>query len=315
MHLRNLVLSDAPLMLQWMHDQNVVGVLGNNFAEKSIKDAESFIKESWADQNNIHLAIANDDDTYMGTVSLKNMNNGVAEFAIVIRSDAMSHGFAWFGMKSILVRAFHVYGLDYVYWCVKSSNKRAIRFYEKHAFHKAINVPTSLLERYAGKSNLLWYAISRGDKIDKQEEICSCRIVHINTISSASNGQLSVFEANREIPFPIRRFYYISNVPEGTKRGFHAHKTLKQLLFCPYGQILISLENDNGKEEILLSNPSTGILIEKPTWREMTWLQKDSVLCVAASDYYNPNDYIRDYGAFIEFIKKEPNAYLCGGNR
>ena len=58
------------------------------------------------------------------------------------------------------------------------------------------------------------------------------------------------------------------------------------------------LENKNGREEIELSDPSIGIVIEEPTWREMLWLQKDSVLCVAASDYYDPEDYVRDYADF-----------------
>ena len=96
--------------------------------------------------------------------------------------------------------------------------------------------------------------------------------------------------------------YYISKVPEGTRRGFHAHKNLKQLLFCPYGRIQLVLENKNGREEIELSDPSIGVVIEEPTWREMLWIQKDSVLCVAASDYYEVEDYIRDYDEFRGMI-------------
>ena len=86
------------------------------------------------------------------------------------------------------------------------------------------------------------------------------------------------------------------------RRGFHAHKELKQLLFCPYGRIQLILENELGREEIELSDPSVGVVIEKPTWREMLWLQSNSVLCVAASDYYTTEDYIRDYDEFVRFI-------------
>ena len=63
------------------------------------------------------------------------------------------------------------------------------------------------------------------------------------------------------------------------------------------------LENKNGREEIELSDPSIGVVIEEPTWREMLWLQKNSVLCVAASDFYEPEDYIRDYKEFRGFIE------------
>ena len=97
--------------------------------------------------------------------------------------------------------------------------------------------------------------------------------------------------------------YYISKVPEGVRRGFHAHKELKQLLFCPYGRIQLILENECGREEIELSDPSIAVVIERATWREMLWLQKDSVLCVAASDYYDEKDYIRDYGEFQAYIR------------
>ena len=99
-----------------------------------------------------------------------------------------------------------------------------------------------------------------------------------------ARGQLVALEEKKEIPFDIKRVYYISKVPEGVRRGFHAHKKLQQFLFCPYGRIQLLLENKYGREEIELSDPSIGILIEETTWREMFWLQKDSVLCVAASD-------------------------------
>lgn len=128
-------------------------------------------------------------------------------------------------------------------------------------------------------------------------------LIKINTIPTEGSGSLSFFEARRDIPFEIKRIYYISNVPEGEKRGFHAHKKLKQLLFCPYGEILITLDDGVHKEDILLEDPSKGILIEEPLWREMLWKKEASALCVAASDYYEPDDYIRDYDDFLRFMK------------
>lgn len=128
--------------------------------------------------------------------------------------------------------------------------------------------------------------------------------MHIKTIPTVGAGELSFFEATHDVPFEFKRMYYISKVPEGTRRGFHAHKKLKQLLFCPYGRIQLVLENKHGREEIELSDPSIGVVIEEPTWREMLWLQKDSVLCVAASDYYEVEDYIRDYDVFRGLINE-----------
>lgn len=134
------------------------------------------------------------------------------------------------------------------------------------------------------------------------------RTIDIKTINQEGIGGLSFFEAEKDIPFPIKRIYYITDVPMGIKRGFHAHKELKQLLFCPYGKICITLDDGINREDIILDAPSKGIVIESPLWREMLWLEENSVLCVAASDYYSEQDYIRDYDEFIEFQKAKEIA-------
>ena len=301
MYLRELKIEDAPLMLEWMHDENVISNLRGNFSKKTIDDCETFVRTSIS-ESNIHLAIASDTDEYMGTVSLKNIEDRSAEFAIAIRSRAMRRGYSWFAIETIIEKAFNELGLESVYWCVSRDNERAVRFYDKHNFHEIVDVPKKVLERYKDINNLKWYSVLKGDEINFRDEVAGCKIVHINTIPTVNAGELSFFETQKDIPFEIKRIYYISKVPEGTRRGFHAHKNLKQFLFCPYGRIQMILENRNGREEIELSDPSIGIVIDKCTWREMLWLQKDSVLCVAASDYYSVEDYIRDYDEFKKYI-------------
>ena len=290
-------------MLLWMHDQNVVSNLHGNFATKTIENCRVFIENSITDEN-IHLAIASDTDEYMGTVSLKNIENGSAEFAITVRAEAMGRGYSWFGMEEIIKKAFNELNLESVYWCVSRENTRAVRFYDKHNFHEILDVPERVLERYKGIDNLKWYSVLKGDEFNARESVAGCKVIRMKTISTVNAGELSFFEATHDIPFDIKRIYYISKVPEGVRRGFHAHKELKQLLFCPYGRIQLVLENKNGREEIELSDPSIGVVIEECTWREMLWLQKDSVLCVAASDYYKTEDYIRDYLNFRKEIEK-----------
>lgn len=306
MRLRNLELKDAPLMLEWMHDATVVEKLRGSFRNKTLSDCETFINMAENKEENIHLAIVTDEDEYMGTVSLKKLNrhNRSAEFAIAVRKAAMGRGYSWFGMEEIIKKAFDEYGLETVYWCVSRENQRAIRFYDKHNFHEVVDIPKEILYRYEEIDNLKWYSVLKGDMLDSREEVAGCKIIHVKTIPTVESGELSFFEAMRDIPFEIRRMYYISKVPEGTRRGFHAHKKLKQLLFCPYGRVQLILENENGREEIELSDPSIGVVITEPTWREMLWLQKDSVLCVAASDYYNVDDYIRDYTDFRRYLDK-----------
>lgn len=302
MRLRNLELKDALFMLEWMHDESVVCKLKGNFIGKTLEDVVSFIIASANKEESIHLAIASDEDEYMGTVSLKNMEGGSAEFGISVRKSAMGRGYSWYGMEEIIRLAFEEYGLERIYWCVSRENERAVHFYDKHNFHEALDVPDSILKRYNGMENLKWYSVLKGDILDDRIEVAGCKIVHIKTIPTVGAGELSFFEATHDVPFEFKRMYYISKVPEGARRGFHAHKKLKQLLFCPYGRIQLILENKHGREEIELSDSSTGVVIEEPTWREMLWLQKDSVLCVAASDYYETEDYIRDYKEFKKFI-------------
>ena len=210
----------------------------------------------------------------------------------------------WHGAVSYthLRKAFDELNLESVYWCVSRDNARAIRFYDKHNFHEAFDIPQKVLGRYEGIKNLKWYSILKGDELNVRKTIAGCKVIRIKTISTVNAGELSFFEGTHEIPFEIKRIYYISKVSEGVRRGFHAHKELQQLLFCPYGRIQLILENRSGREEIELSDPSIGVVIEECTWREMLWLQKDSVLCVAASDFYKTEDYIRDYDKFHEFI-------------
>ena len=298
MYLRKLNLKDAPLMLSWMHDKSVTKELQTDFSSKTIDDCNNFIINSWKTETDINLAISSDEDEYMGTVSLKHIEYSSAEFAIVVRKEAMGRGYSWFGMEEIIKKAFDELRLEAIYWCVSTENMRAIRFYDKHNFHEVLDIPEKILNRYKHPKKLKWYSVLKDDKFDNREFIAGCKIVHIKTIPTINSGELSFFEAMQDIPFEIKRIYYISKVPEGVRRGFHAHKKLKQILFCPYGRIQLILENKHGREEIELSDPSIGVIIEECTWREMLWLQKDSVLCVAVSDFYDAEDYIRDYKKF-----------------
>lgn len=311
MYLRKLELKDAPLMLSWMHDPNVTEFLATNFSEMNIQDAEQFISKSKDDSNNVHMAVVSDKDEYMGTVSLKHIdrNDMSAEFAISMRREAHGHAYAWFGMTEILAYGFEQLGLECVYWCVSNVNKRAVRFYEKHGFHGVVDITEKMLRNYQeNASDLRWYAVLKGDDYKNfnlnKGVVAGCKVIDIKTIPTLNAGELSVFEGENDVAFQIKRIYYISKVPEGARRGYHAHKKLRQLLFCPYGKIQLILDNGNCREEITLDDPSIGVTIEQPVWREMIWMQKNSVLCVVASEKYDPEDYIRDYKIFKKYIEE-----------
>jgi dTDP-4-dehydrorhamnose 3,5-epimerase and related enzymes len=137
-------------------------------------------------------------------------------------------------------------------------------------------------------------------------------IRQIKTVQNSNQpGTLSFFEAERDMDFAIKRIYYITNVPKGSMRGGHAHKKLKQLLFCPYGKIEITLDDGTTKSKYLLDDPSKGLIVDSIYWRTMLWLEDNSVLCVAASEYYDESDYIRNYSDFLRYLKNRLEATAC----
>ena len=116
-------------------------------------------------------------------------------------------------------------------------------------------------------------------------------------------GGLSFAEAEQDIPFPSRRVYCVFGVEQGGKRGFHSHKKNWQLLICTYGTIDILMDDGKSKETITLNSPTKGLILPPELWHEMIWKETGSVLCVAASEHYEPNDYIREYDEFLRMMQ------------
>lgn len=119
---------------------------------------------------------------------------------------------------------------------------------------------------------------------------------------SSGDGYLTYFESNKDIPFNIKRIYYIYQVHVNSKRGMHAHKKLQQVLWCPYGSIEVILDNGKTRDVFVLDSPNNILLVLEGYWHDMIWLKEGSILCVAASDFYNENDYIRDYDEFLRYV-------------
>jgi len=118
-----------------------------------------------------------------------------------------------------------------------------------------------------------------------------------------NRGSLVSLESMKNIPFEIKRVYYIFGNKQNIRRGFHAHKNLQQVLIAVSGSCKILLDDGTNKQEVLLDSPSKGLLIKNCVWREMFDFSADCVLLVLASDHYNENDYIRDYKKFLDYGK------------
>ena len=159
MKLRKLKVKDAPLMLEWMHDKRVVENLRTNFLSKTLEDCENFIKSSWDDKNNLNVAIVDENDTYMGTVSLKNIKETSAEFGITIRECAMGKGYSIWAMKEVFRIGFEERGIKKIYWCVSPDNKRAVRFYDKNGFKRVEAKELDMIEGYTQEQidAYVWY--------------------------------------------------------------------------------------------------------------------------------------------------------------
>ncbi|EES3968310.1 WxcM-like domain-containing protein, partial [Escherichia coli] len=108
-------------------------------------------------------------------------------------------------------------------------------------------------------------------------------------------GSLVALEEGYNIPFQIKRVYYIFNTKKGVMRGFHAHKNLKQVAIAVRGSCKFKLDNGTDSVEVLLNDPAQGLLIESFIWREMYDFSEDCVLMVLADSHYDENDYVRDY--------------------
>ena len=115
-------------------------------------------------------------------------------------------------------------------------------------------------------------------------------------------GMLIALEELKDIPFRIKRVYYMYNTIEGVVRGHHAHKSLEQILVCIHGSCKIRLDNGYEKKVIPLEKPYEGLYVGNNMWREMFDFSPDAVLMVLASELYNEEDYIRDYDEFLKFV-------------
>lgn len=121
-------------------------------------------------------------------------------------------------------------------------------------------------------------------------------------VISDERGKLVAVEALKNIPFEIKRVYYLYALND-FPRGFHAHKSLNQFMICVHGKVRVVL--DDGREfktEVTLDDPGKGVLIPPRIWHEMHDFSDDCVLVVFADNYYDESDYLRNYSDFVEIV-------------
>ncbi|MEG1089913.1 MAG: FdtA/QdtA family cupin domain-containing protein [Citrobacter sp.] len=121
-------------------------------------------------------------------------------------------------------------------------------------------------------------------------------------IHGDDRGSLVALETEKNIPFIIQRVYYLFDTKNGVVRGYHAHKQLKQVAIAVRGSCCFTLDDGHERVDIVLNNPSQGLLIESFMWREMSDFSDDCVLMVLADSKFDESDYVRDYEEFKKMV-------------
>jgi len=116
-------------------------------------------------------------------------------------------------------------------------------------------------------------------------------------------GNITIIEGEKDIPFPVKRIYYLYDIPGGETRGGHAHKDLFQLVVAASGSFNVLLDDGCNKRVVTLNRPDYGLLVVPGIWRELFEFSSGSVCMVLASHKYDENDYLRDYDKFIIYKK------------
>ena len=134
--------------------------------------------------------------------------------------------------------------------------------------------------------------------------IDSCKIFNLKKISDP-RGNLTVIESQKDIPFEIKRIYYIYDVPGGESRGAHGHKTLEQIIIAISGSFDVNIDTGKERKTFMLNRAYYGLYLPKMVWRDINNFSSGSVCLVLASDFYKENDYIRNYGEFLRLTEKK----------
>ena len=136
----------------------------------------------------------------------------------------------------------------------------------------------------------------------KKSTVYNCSIIELDK-HHHEKGNITVVENSKEVPFDVKRIYYLYDVPGGETRGGHAHKDLRQLIIAASGSFTVTLDDGKVKRTFLLNRPYQGLLVVPGIWRELDDFSSGSVCLVLASHLFDKNDYIHNYDDFLEYRK------------
>ena len=131
--------------------------------------------------------------------------------------------------------------------------------------------------------------------------VYDCTVIELDRHHSDRKGNISVVENGRDVPFDVKRAYYLYDVPGGESRGGHAHKELRQLIIAASGSFSVTLDDGHVKRTFTLNRPYQGLYVVPEIWRTLDDFSSGAVCLVLASERYDEQDYIRDYQEFLKY--------------
>ena len=211
----------------------------------------------------------NDSSTYTPATSLSQLSSSMAQ---------------WFPLVWVQLQVSTAFSLD-IYNAFDSNSRRA-------------------LNKFAYGLSQIFFFKKLGENYMLQEKcniLDKCSIVNFPKITDF-RGNLSFIEENKQIPFEIKRVYYLYDVPSGATRGGHAHKALEQMVIALSGSFDVILDDGYERRKFFLNRPHYGLYISPGVWRELENFSSNSVALSLVSQVYDESDYVRDYEIFKRMI-------------
>lgn len=134
----------------------------------------------------------------------------------------------------------------------------------------------------------------------KRATVFDCGLIHFPRIQNRA-GNITAVENNIEVPFPVKRIYYLYDIPGGEDRGAHAHYNLEQVVIAASGSFDITIDDGRNKKTVNLNRPYYGLHILPGLWRDIHNFSSGAILLVMAAEVYQPEDYIRTYDEYLKF--------------
>lgn len=139
----------------------------------------------------------------------------------------------------------------------------------------------------------------------KKIKVKNSGIVELQFFDDFPDGSLAIGQVRKEIPFEIKRFFYIKNLfNKKAIRGKHAHIKTEQYIFCLSGKFTLNLDDGKNKQTLIMDSPYWGVRLGKMLWHSMKNFSQDCIILVVADDYFKEEDYIRNYDEFLKLLKK-----------